>query len=120
MYQEVALSLVFLLCRIYQSPELNNEEMGGPEACRLEYCRVGFSYKLNMESISVEELSCPVCCEIFSHSICKERKNTRESSKSDPPGNLVLKNLCESFLNTEEVCDLHGEKLKLFCVEDKG
>ncbi|XP_073680974.1 nuclear factor 7, ovary-like [Garra rufa] len=94
-----------------------------------------------MESISVEELSCPVCCEIFrspvflscSHSVCKEclqkfwrRKKTQEcpvcrrrSSKTDPPGNLVLKNLCESFLSVEEVCDLHGEKLKLFCVEDK-
>lgn len=31
----------------------------------------------------------------------------------------MLKNLCEFFLNVEEVCDLHGEKLKLFCVEDK-
>uniref|UniRef100_A0A673NJ79 Zinc-binding protein A33-like n=1 Tax=Sinocyclocheilus rhinocerous TaxID=307959 RepID=A0A673NJ79_9TELE len=94
-----------------------------------------------MESISVEELSCPVCCEIFrspvflscSHSVCKDclqqfwrTKRTQEcpvcrrrSSKSDPPGNLVLKNLCESFLNVEEVCDLHGEKLKLFCVEDR-
>ncbi|XP_016306777.1 nuclear factor 7, ovary-like [Sinocyclocheilus anshuiensis] len=94
-----------------------------------------------MESLSVEELSCPVCCEVFrspvflscSHSVCKDclqhfwrSKRTREcpvcrrrSSKTDPPGNLVLKNLCESFLNVEEVCDLHGEKLKLFCVEDK-
>uniref|UniRef100_A0A673G537 Nuclear factor 7, ovary-like n=1 Tax=Sinocyclocheilus rhinocerous TaxID=307959 RepID=A0A673G537_9TELE len=94
-----------------------------------------------MASLSVEELSCPVCCEVFrspvflscSHSVCKDclqhfwrSKRTREcpvcrrrSSKTDPPGNLVLKNLCESFLNVEEVCDLHGEKLKLFCVEDK-
>ncbi|XP_052444228.1 nuclear factor 7, ovary [Carassius gibelio] len=92
-------------------------------------------------SLSVEELSCPVCCEIYrspvflscSHSICKDclqdfwrSKRTQEcpvcrrrSSKTDPPGNLVLKNLCESFLSVEEVCDLHGEKLKLFCVEDK-
>lgn len=92
-------------------------------------------------SLSVEELSCPVCCEIYrspvflscSHSICKDclqdfwrSKRTQEcpvcrrrSSKTDPPGNLVLKNLCEFFLNVEEVCDLHGEKLKLFCVEDK-
>uniref|UniRef100_A0A672PNU2 Uncharacterized protein n=1 Tax=Sinocyclocheilus grahami TaxID=75366 RepID=A0A672PNU2_SINGR len=89
----------------------------------------------------MEELSCPVCCEVFrspmflscSHSICKDclqhfwrSKRTREcpvcrrrSSKTDPPGNLVLKNLCEFFLNVEEVCDLHGENLKLFCVEDK-
>uniref|UniRef100_A0A671QM51 B30.2/SPRY domain-containing protein n=1 Tax=Sinocyclocheilus anshuiensis TaxID=1608454 RepID=A0A671QM51_9TELE len=32
---------------------------------------------------------------------------------------FFVPNLCESFLNVEEVCDLHGEKLKLFCVEDK-
>ncbi|XP_048023267.1 nuclear factor 7, brain-like [Megalobrama amblycephala] len=95
---------------------------------------------MKMESLSVEELSCPVCIEIFkfpvvlscSHSFCKEclqkfwrSKKTRQcpvcrrrSSKTDPPSNLVLKNLCESFLNVEEVCNLHGEKLKLFCLED--
>ncbi|XP_067223096.1 nuclear factor 7, ovary-like [Chanodichthys erythropterus] len=97
-----------------------------------------------------EELSCPVCCEIFktpvilscSHSVCKEclqqfwrTKKTQEcpvcrrrSSKSNPPLNLVLKNLCESFLmernemrssGSEEICSLHSEKLKLFCLEDK-
>ncbi|KAI2645237.1 Nuclear factor 7, ovary [Labeo rohita] len=97
-----------------------------------------------MDSLSVEELSCPVCCEIFknpvflscSHSICKEclqqfwrTKKTQEcpvcrrrSSKTEPPSNLVLKNLCESFLarsGSEEICSLHSEKLKLFCLEDK-
>lgn len=114
----------------------------GNERARVD-CRVGFLefFQTEMESLSVEELSCPVCCEIFrspvflscSHSVCKDclkqfwrSKKTQEcpvcrrrSSKPDPPGNLVLKNLCESFLNVEEVCDLHGEKLKLFCVEDK-
>uniref|UniRef100_A0A8C2I684 Tripartite motif-containing protein 35-like n=1 Tax=Cyprinus carpio TaxID=7962 RepID=A0A8C2I684_CYPCA len=79
-----------------------------------------------------------------SHSFCKEclqqfwkTKKTREcpvcrrrSSRDDPPCNLVLKNLCESIpkeryqtkrrlSGTEEVCSLHGEKLKLFCLEDK-
>ncbi len=78
-----------------------------------------------------------------SHSFCKEClqqfwkiKKTQEcpvcrrrSSRDDPPCNLVLKNLCESILKeryqtqrrlsgTEEVCSLHGEKLKLFCLED--
>ncbi|XP_026135074.1 nuclear factor 7, brain-like [Carassius auratus] len=101
-------------------------------------------------NVSAEELSCPVCCEIFkapvllscSHSFCKEclqqfwrTKETQEcpvcrrrSSKRDPPCNLVLKNLCESFLKerkercssgSEEICSLHSEKLKLFCLEDK-
>uniref|UniRef100_A0A8C1SSY7 Uncharacterized protein n=1 Tax=Cyprinus carpio TaxID=7962 RepID=A0A8C1SSY7_CYPCA len=100
--------------------------------------------------VSAEELSCPVCCEIFktplllscSHSVCKEclhqfwrTKKTQEcpvcrsrSSKLDPPVNLALQNLCESFLKerkesrssgSEEICSLHSEKLKLFCLEDK-
>ncbi|XP_077091725.1 nuclear factor 7, brain-like [Siphateles boraxobius] len=103
-----------------------------------------------MDSKSVEELSCPVCCEIFkvpvllscSHSFCKEclqqfwkTKESQEcpvcrrrSSKLDPPVNLALKNLCESFLKegtekrssgSEEICSLHSEKLILFCLEDK-
>ncbi|XP_073691809.1 E3 ubiquitin-protein ligase TRIM35-like [Garra rufa] len=103
-----------------------------------------------MDSLSVEELSCPVCCEIFknpvflscSHSVCKEClqqfwriKKTqqcpvcrRRSSKGEPPPNLALKNLCESFLKqrnersssgSEEICSLHSKELKLFCLEDK-
>ncbi|XDV48301.1 hypothetical protein PO909_017738 [Leuciscus waleckii] len=100
-------------------------------------------------NVSEEELSCPVCCEIFkapvllscSHSFCKECLQqfwrTKESqecpvcrrrSNYPPPVNLVLKNLCESFLKernerrssgSEEICSLHSEKLKLFCLEDK-
>ncbi|KAI4883686.1 hypothetical protein NFI96_031885 [Prochilodus magdalenae] len=97
-----------------------------------------------------EELSCPVCCEIFrdpvvlscSHSVCKsclqtfwETKGSREcpvcrrrSSKDEPPCSLVLKNLCESFLESrsqrssagsEVLCSLHNEKLKLFCLDDQ-
>ncbi|KAL7859117.1 hypothetical protein SRHO_G00142640 [Serrasalmus rhombeus] len=97
-----------------------------------------------------EELSCPVCCDIFrdpvvlwcSHSVCKtclqkfwETKGSREcpvcrrrSSKDHPPCNLVLKNLCESFLESrsqrssagsEGLCVLHNEKLKLFCLDDQ-
>ncbi|XP_042577154.1 E3 ubiquitin-protein ligase TRIM35-like [Cyprinus carpio] len=77
-----------------------------------------------------------------SHSVCKEclqqfwrTKKTQEcpvcrrrSSKADPPVSLALKNLCESFLKernevrssgSEEICSLHREKLKLFCLEDK-
>ncbi|XP_016115645.1 uncharacterized protein [Sinocyclocheilus grahami] len=100
--------------------------------------------------VFAEELSCPVCCEIFktpvllscSHSVCKEclhqfwrTKETQEcpvcrrrSSKPEHPLNLALQNLCESFLKernesrssgSEEICSLHSEKLKLFCLEDK-
>ncbi|XP_053172509.1 zinc-binding protein A33-like [Scomber japonicus] len=95
-----------------------------------------------------EDLSCPVCQDIFkdpvvltcSHSFCKaclqkwwREKQTREcpccmrrSSRSDPPRNLALKNLCETFLQgrdqrtsagPEPVCSLHSEKLKLFCLD---
>ncbi|KAM9485960.1 E3 ubiquitin-protein ligase TRIM35-like [Clarias gariepinus] len=99
---------------------------------------------------SEEDLSCPVCCEIFkdpvlllcSHSVCKvclqqfwEAKGSREcpvcrgkSSLETPPTNLVLKNLCETFLDErsqrsssvcETVCSLHSEKLRLFCLDDQ-
>ncbi|XP_030641265.1 zinc-binding protein A33-like [Chanos chanos] len=69
--------------------------------------------------ISVEDLTCPVCCDIFrdpvvlscSHSLCKDclqqfwyKKGSQEcpvcrrrSSKSEPARNLALKNLCETF-----------------------
>ncbi|KAK6299564.1 hypothetical protein J4Q44_G00295970 [Coregonus suidteri] len=98
-----------------------------------------------------EDLSCPFCREIFkdpvvlscSHSVCKaclqeywKQRRSREcpvcrkrsNSKGNPPCNLVLKNLCEAFLQersrrdsgeSEERCNLHNEKLKLFCLEDK-
>ncbi|XP_058248615.1 zinc-binding protein A33-like isoform X1 [Hemibagrus wyckioides] len=99
-------------------------------------------------NFSEEDFSCPVCCEIFkdpvvlpcSHSVCKvclqqfwEAKESREcpvcrrkSSKGEPPINLALKNLCETFLQernqssssgSETVCSLHSEKLKLFCLD---
>ncbi|MCI4378128.1 hypothetical protein PGIGA_G00212310 [Pangasianodon gigas] len=46
----------------------------------------------------------------------------------DPPSNLALKNLCETFLQeisqrsssaSETICSLHSEKLKLFCLDDQ-
>ncbi|XP_061074457.1 E3 ubiquitin-protein ligase TRIM35-like [Conger conger] len=71
-------------------------------------------------SLLEEELSCPVCSEIFrdpvllscSHSFCKaclqqywDQKGSQEcpvcrrrSSKNEPPCNLSLRNTCEAFL----------------------
>ncbi|XP_064197529.1 E3 ubiquitin-protein ligase TRIM35-like [Anguilla rostrata] len=99
-------------------------------------------------SLMEEELSCPVCTEIFrdpvvlscSHSFCKaclqkywEQKGSREcpvcrrrSSKDRPPLSLSLRNACEAFLQERsqrekaksELCRLHSEKLKLFCLDD--
>ncbi|XP_027858538.1 zinc-binding protein A33-like [Xiphophorus couchianus] len=101
-----------------------------------------------MASTSEEDLCCPICKDVFmdpvvlscSHSFCKEclkswwqKKPTREcavckrrSSKWEPPCNLALKNLCETFLGqrgqrdqnvSESLCSLHSEKLKLFCLD---
>ncbi|XP_070693540.1 nuclear factor 7, ovary-like isoform X2 [Pempheris klunzingeri] len=94
---------------------------------------------------SEEDFCCPICQDVFkgpvilscSHSFCKsclqrwwkgkQRRECpcckRESSKSDPPCNLVLKNLCEALLlerdqrASETLCSLHSEKLKLFCLD---
>ncbi|KAM4615169.1 E3 ubiquitin-protein ligase TRIM35-like [Polymixia lowei] len=102
----------------------------------------------SQSSLPEEDLSCPVCYDIFkdpvllscSHSFCKDclqkwwtEKLIQEcpvcksvSSSSQPPRNLVLKNLCEAFLlergqrasaGSEEFCSLHAEKLKLFCLD---
>ncbi len=101
-----------------------------------------------MDSPAEYDYSCPVCRDVFSapvilecsHSVCKEClqqfwriKKIRECpvcrrlTKHEPTCNLALKNLCESFLErnenlssgSEELCSLHSEKLKLFCLEDK-
>ncbi|KAM9409970.1 LOW QUALITY PROTEIN: uncharacterized protein KZ484_002069 [Pholidichthys leucotaenia] len=105
------------------------------------------SLKLHMASRSQEDLSCPVCKDIFktpvvlscSHSFCEDcvknwwrTKSTHEcpvckrrSSKSEPPLNLVLKNLCESYLqekarrSSDSLCSLHNEELKLFCLDQQ-
>lgn len=92
-----------------------------------------------------EELLCPVCQDTFanpvvlscSHSFCKDCVQTwwrvkpsrecplcnRRSSRTEPPCNLALENLCQAFLRqeassgAERLCSLHSEKLKLFCLE---
>ncbi|XP_023678031.2 E3 ubiquitin-protein ligase TRIM35-like [Paramormyrops kingsleyae] len=100
-------------------------------------------------SVLEEELTCPVCYEIYrdpvvlkcSHSFCKvclqeywEDKSSpecpvcRKRSPVDPSCNLVLRNACEAFLQdraqrsaaaSEALCRLHNEKLKLFCLDDQ-
>ncbi|XP_031179621.1 nuclear factor 7, ovary-like [Sander lucioperca] len=98
-----------------------------------------------MASMSEEDFCCSVCHEVFgdpvvlscSHSFCKDclkswwtEKPTHEcpvckrrSSRPEPPCNLELKKLCESFLQqrdqraSEALCSLHSEKLKLFCLD---
>ncbi|KAJ8358383.1 hypothetical protein AAFF_G00011540 [Aldrovandia affinis] len=97
-----------------------------------------------------EELSCPVCSDIFRdpvvlkcrHSFCKAclqqfwgQKGSREcpacrrKSSLDPPvPNMSLRYTCEVFsklrsgraaAGSEELCSLHSEKLKHFCLEDE-
>lgn len=108
-----------------------------------------------MASNADMDFNCPVCLEVYknpvvlscSHSFCKAclqdwwtQKVTREcpvckrrSSKTDPPCNLVLKNLCEAFsqqltlgqgssagqgrasVQHAPLCPQHKEKLQLFC-----
>ncbi|XP_065805901.1 nuclear factor 7, brain-like [Labrus bergylta] len=98
-----------------------------------------------MASKLEEDLCCPVCLNIFKdpvilsccHSFCrecvkncwKEKENKecpvckRRYSKDLLPPNFTLKNLCESFVQerdqraSEDLCSLHSEKLKLFCLD---
>ena len=98
-----------------------------------------------MASRSEEDLCCPVCHDVFrdpvllscSHSFCKDCVKSwwkdkevkecplckRRSSMIQPPVSLVLKNLCETFLQERDqssshaLCSLHSEKLRLFCLD---
>ena len=98
-----------------------------------------------MASRFEEDLSCPFCQDVFrdpvilscSHSFCKDcvkswwkDKDVKEcplckgsSSMWEPPVNLAIKNLCETFLQERDqssspaLCSLHSMKLRLFCLD---
>ncbi|XP_061562341.1 E3 ubiquitin-protein ligase TRIM35-like isoform X1 [Phycodurus eques] len=96
-----------------------------------------------MASHVENNLRCPTCCERFkdpvmlpcSHSFCRscveqcwEEKGVRycpvcrkRCRLIDVPSNLSLKNVCEAysqaFAESEDICKLHKEKLKLFCLD---
>ncbi|XP_060938092.1 E3 ubiquitin-protein ligase TRIM35-like [Limanda limanda] len=98
-----------------------------------------------MASRLEEDLCCSICHDVFrdpvllscSHSFCKDCLKSwwkdkevkecplckRRSSRSEPPVSLVLKNLCETFLQERDqssshaLCSLHSEKLRLFCLD---
>ncbi|XP_060934126.1 nuclear factor 7, ovary-like [Limanda limanda] len=98
-----------------------------------------------MASRLEEDLCCAVCQDVFtdpvvlscSHSFCKDCVKScwkdrevkecplckRRHSMIEPPVSLVLKNLCETFLQERDqssshaLCSLHSEKLKLFCLD---
>ncbi|XP_077406918.1 E3 ubiquitin-protein ligase TRIM39-like [Vanacampus margaritifer] len=96
-----------------------------------------------MASLAEDHLQCPTCLEIFrdpvmlpcSHSFCRacvqhwwEQKGDRacpvcrtEFRSLELPINLALKNMCEVFsqasMESDDICILHKEKLKLFCVD---
>ena len=98
-----------------------------------------------MASRLEEDLWCPVCHDVFrdpvllscSHSFCQDCLKSwwkdkavkecplckRRHSKGEPLINLVLKNLCETFLQERDqssspaLCSLHSMKLRLLCLD---
>ena len=98
-----------------------------------------------MASRLEEDLWCPVCQDVFrdpvllscSHSFCKDCVKSwwkdkevkecplckRRHSKGEPLINLVLKNVCETFLQERDqssspaLCSLHSMKLRLLCLD---
>lgn len=101
--------------------------------------------KMIPSSVSEEDLSCSMCCDIYTdpitltcaHSICKvclqQFWRTKESRECPVCGskclnliyriNLDLKNLCEAFLQEkyqrQRLCSLHHLEFKFFCEDDQ-
>ncbi|XP_062406958.1 E3 ubiquitin-protein ligase TRIM35-like [Sardina pilchardus] len=89
-------------CDIYKDPVVLSCSHSMCKACLQQFWK------------SKGSKECPVC--------------RRKSSKDPPPPNLALRNLCEAFLQErssraaaepEMLCSQHGEKLKIFCLEDQ-
>ncbi|XP_072513222.1 nuclear factor 7, brain-like isoform X2 [Salminus brasiliensis] len=102
-----------------------------------------------MASSLEDDLSCPVCCELYQdpqlllcgHSFCRLCLDKpwatgpartcpvcRRASPQKPVANLVLRNTCETYLREKERekecdgevrCSQHGEKMSLFCKTDE-
>ncbi|KAE8281312.1 Tripartite motif-containing protein 35 Hemopoietic lineage switch protein 5 [Larimichthys crocea] len=104
--QEVDLSCP-ICCEIFKDPVVLKCSHSFCSQCLQEYWRQGRSR------------DCPLC---------------RTQSLDDPVPSLTLKNLCESYIEESEglgetggelycdpgeMCPLHGERLKLFCLLDK-
>ncbi|XP_075318110.1 zinc-binding protein A33-like [Odontesthes bonariensis] len=94
-----------------------------------------------MSLLPAKDLSCTLCHEVFkepadlecSYSFCKDCLKGWRSEKQvlvcplcqemslfrDPACNTELKNVSEAFLleESEPLCSLHAEKLKLFCLD---
>lgn len=105
---------------ITSSSVLSDDTCEDVQSLRLKPKESSTCRKKMSTSLPEEDLSCPVCCEIFqdpvllpcSHSFCRrclERfwKSAilrscpvcrRRASKKSPPSNRALKNLCEAFL----------------------
>ncbi|XP_057705183.1 E3 ubiquitin-protein ligase TRIM35-like [Corythoichthys intestinalis] len=91
-----------------------------------------------------DHLQCPTCLDVFrdpvmlpcSHNFChaclQEWKDAGKQScpvcrtefrSLDVPPNLALKNLCENFslasIKSEDICSMHQEELKLFCLDHR-
>ncbi|KAJ4926863.1 hypothetical protein JOQ06_014607 [Pogonophryne albipinna] len=95
------------------------------------------SFKQHLEEVKAKDVFRDPVLLSCSHSFCKACLQTwwtgkevkecpvckRKSSKDEPTCNLVLKNLCETFLQErdqrppEALCSLHSEKLRLFCLD---
>ncbi|XP_067284362.1 zinc-binding protein A33 [Pseudorasbora parva] len=94
-----------------------------------------------------EDMTCLICCDVFtdpvtlkcSHSLCSECLQRfwttqkvpqcpvcrKECTHDEPTKSLAFRALCESFKTRKpttdlgDICPLHGETFKLFCIDDK-
>ncbi|KAK7938410.1 hypothetical protein WMY93_001736 [Mugilogobius chulae] len=102
------------------------------------------THSWDVEVREKDDLTCSICYDLYkdpvvlscSHSFCKVCLENwwkdkpiktcpvcKKTSSNDPPLNLVLKNLVQTFTEqrdqaaAEHLCSLHSEKLRLFCLD---